>query len=66
MKCVVYLPVLLAARTVAPEALVIGVSDISEIFALKEIQEFDREWFDAAYDIVQGYYWMNYNQNVKP
>lgn len=57
-RSVIYLPALLAASTINPEIFRV-TGDDSKVFQIREIQDFDREWFNAIYDMVQGYCWMN-------
>ncbi|MDO1450343.1 STY4851/ECs_5259 family protein [Rhodocytophaga aerolata] len=59
-KSVIYLPVLLAVKTIKPELIPIADNNALEVYYIREIQDFDREWFNATYDIIQIYYWINY------
>ena len=63
-KPVVFLPVILAFSTVSNETILLELEDIQVRYMIEQIKEFDPEWFQFAFDITQGFFLTNPNENA--
>lgn len=59
-KSLVYLPFLLAYKSIQPNAYPLTLSP-AQVYKMRRIKRFKEDWFNFIYDIVQGYCWQNRN-----
>jgi hypothetical protein len=55
-KPLVYLPIILAYKSVHPEAYPVELIP-TQVYRIRKIRRFKGDWFNTIYDYVQGYCW---------